>query len=97
MLPVSHLQLLDKNALLSLVKEALGVDEVLCGYFDRLAPLKGVFEKYSVSDGVVDTMTVREEDWVERREDDGGNGYSMRCCKCTWVLRGGVREMPDKR
>jgi len=52
-------QLLDKNALMSLVKEALGVDEVLCTYFDSLAPLRGVFEKYSMSDGVVETMTVR--------------------------------------
>jgi len=49
---------LDKNALMSLVKEALGVDQVLCAYFDSLAPLRGVFEKYSMSDGVVETMTV---------------------------------------
>jgi hypothetical protein len=60
LLNTAVLPLIDKSAMMALVTKALGIDEVLCVYYDHLSKLRSVFEKYAGSDGVVDTMTITE-------------------------------------
>jgi len=60
LLNTSVLLLIDKNAMMSLVKRALGVDEVLTLYYDHMHKLRSVFERYAGADGVADTMTITE-------------------------------------